>query len=289
MKCLHPRRLFDTGLLTEKGKKAYIFDSTGTDVITPFQAMKAGYKVYHDLKDYIDIPCGVCVACRQNRARSWSFRCLAELQGTTALFLTITYDDDSNPGYLLKKDLQDFHKRLRKAFGSFRFYACGEYGDTTHRPHYHGIYYGLEMPTDSTCLYENGDNSLYSSESLSKVWGKGFVVIGACTPSSIAYVSGYVSKKFETPGVFSLMSRRPGIGLEWFRLNAKPGEVVCLPSGEGGVIKGVIPRSAFPAFVHEVITDVDYTGLGPVSKTVLNQWRWAQDYCLKHPVSKRFR
>ena len=93
------------------------------------------------------------MACRQNRARSWSFRCLAELQGTTALFLTITYDDENNPGYLLKKDLQDFHKRLRKAFGPFRFYACGEYGDTTHRPHYHGIYYGLGMPADSVCLY----------------------------------------------------------------------------------------------------------------------------------------
>lgn len=40
-----------------------------------------------------------------------------------------------------KKDLQDFHKRLRESGLKFSFFACGEYGDKFSRPHYHVIYF----------------------------------------------------------------------------------------------------------------------------------------------------
>ena len=128
MRCLHPIRLFDTGCLTDGGKVAYIYDSTGATSISPMQAEKCGYHVDHFLTEYREVPCGVCVACRRNRARSWQFRCLAELSTTqqnklSSYFLTLTYDDAHNPGVLLKKDVQDFNKRLRKAKGPFRFYA----------------------------------------------------------------------------------------------------------------------------------------------------------------------
>lgn len=290
MQCLHPVRLFDTGLKTESGKIAYIYDSTGTEVISPSQANKCGYPISYSLTKFIEVPCGVCVACRHNHAQAWAFRCLAELQVTDgdSYFLTLTYDDAHNPGYVNKKALQDFHKRLRKAFGPFRFYCCAEYGDTTHRPHYHGIYYGLNVP-DLEVFASRGDVSLYTSEKLSNLWGLGFVTLGAVTPASCAYVSGYVSKKFEQPGVFQLMSRRPGIGLSWFRSNLQPGELAILPTGSGKALKGAIPRSAFPLSNLKKVdwSLVDREGLANLSKSQVDDFRWAMDYALKHPCSKK--
>lgn len=291
MQCLHPLRLFDTGTLTPKGKPAYIFDSTGTDSISPDQAARCGYRVTHWLRDYVEVPCGHCVACRINHARVWSFRCLAELATTEgrSSFLTLTYDDSCNPGVLVKKDLQDFNKRLRKRCGPFRFYACGEYGDSTHRPHFHGIYFGLSFK-DAVLYKSRGDASLFTSKSLNECWGHGFAVIGSVTPASCSYVSGYIGKKYQTPGIFQLMSRRPGIGLSYFRANSKAGDFVALPSGNGGVVRGSVPRSAFPLsdFKRLGMSDVDFTGLGKVDPKALDDWRWAMDACLKRPRSHRY-
>ena len=141
MQCLHPYHLFDTGLKTETGKTRYIFDTTGSRSLSVSACHKNGVFVSEPLTSFIEVPCGKCVACRQNHARAWSFRCLAELQCTSkpSWFLTITYDDAHNPNVLSKRDLQLFNKRLRKAYGPFRFFACGEYGDGTHRPHYNGL------------------------------------------------------------------------------------------------------------------------------------------------------
>ena len=100
--------------------------------------------------------------------------------------------------------------------------------------------------------------------------------------------AGYVSKKFDTPGVFSLMSRRPGIGLPWFRENSEPGQFCVLPSGDGKVVRGSVPRSAFPnAVLDSKILDVDEYSVGPLTREQQDEFRWAMDYALKHPASKR--
>ena len=60
-------------------------------------------------------------------------------------YITLTYNDDHLPanGSLQPRDLQLFWKRLRKArTPGIRYYACGEYGDQTARPHYHAIIFG---------------------------------------------------------------------------------------------------------------------------------------------------
>lgn len=133
-------------------------------------------------------------------------------------FITLTYNDDNLPydvfsplPSLCKRDVQLFMKRLRKKLNKeIRFYLCGEYGENTHRPHYHAIIFGHDF---------NSDKDFHgSSATLSELWTYGNNFVGYCNPKTIQYVAGYVTKKFVnkkrdtiTPE-FTLMSRRPGIG-----------------------------------------------------------------------------
>lgn len=155
-------------------------------------------------------PCGQCLPCRINRRRIWTHRLMLEhLCSPDALFLTLTYRDEDLPddAYLCKRDLQRFIKSIRNHFRGrkrkVRYYACGEYGERTHRPHYHAILFGV---------YE------CEAEPVSRLWPYGAVVCGSVTPESIQYVAGYVCKKItkkEDPKCrkeFSIMSLKPGIG-----------------------------------------------------------------------------
>lgn len=192
--------------------------------------------------DFIEIPCGKCLGCRLDYSRQWADRCMLEAQyHEQNYFVTLTYDDlhvphssyiDDRTGEicesltLVKPDLQKFFKRLRKAKGQFRYYACGEYGGHTMRPHYHAIIFGLNL--DDLTLYKtSGGMNYYNSETLSKVWKNGFVVVSGVTWATCAYVARYVVKKakqhdkqvyekFHIEKEFNLMSRRPGIGSKYF-------------------------------------------------------------------------
>lgn len=144
------------------------------------------------------------------------------------IFLTLTYDDDHLPenNSLVKKDMQDFMKRLRKRVGKVRFFLSGEYGDTFGRPHYHLIIFGLSKNSDvfTGLTYDSKSKGWYG---VCKCWDKGLCYVGNVTVDSARYVAGYVTKKlkgkgskeyYESLGIipeFSLMSRRPGIGAEF--------------------------------------------------------------------------
>jgi hypothetical protein len=141
-------------------------------------------------------------------------------------FVTLTYEDKWLPasGSLCKRELQLFMKRLRKQRGSgLRFFGCGEYGEQTHRPHYHLLLFNTDFP-DGKQIGESVDGSLlYRSNELSALWPLGNNVIGDVTFRSAAYVAGYVVKKLGAPKLpstlepeFIVMSRRPGIGAGWF-------------------------------------------------------------------------
>lgn len=165
----------------------------------------------------LSLPCGRCIGCRMAAAKSWSLRCRLELmRHEAAAFVTLTYDQANLPSTLEKRDLQLFFKRLRKANGPFRFFACGEYGERGARPHYHGILFGIHHS---------------SRDLIGDTWGLGRTHTGTVTPDSIAYVAGYTFKKcgvesqkritecdedgvvtYEYQPPFIQMSRRPGIG-----------------------------------------------------------------------------
>lgn len=156
----------------------------------------------------------------------------------TNCFITVTYDDDNLPsgGTLIRDDFVKFWKRLRRKFGPIRAYYCGEYGETTHRPHYHACLFGWR-PNDLKLLSNNGDYPLYESEQLHERWGMGHTSVGDLTFETAAYTARYVTKKItgamaddhysrldpETGEIHHLtpefcgMSRRPGIGMPWLK------------------------------------------------------------------------
>lgn len=189
--------------------------------------------------DRIDLPCGRCVGCRLERSRQWATRIMFEAQAHEQnCFITLTYDDANlpDPPSLNYKHYQDFMKRLRNRCGPVRFYACGEYGDRTRRPHYHACLFGIDFSDDKKIWKANrqGDG-LYISPLLTSIWGLGHTIIGDLTFDSAAYVARYVMKKVtgdlaehhyqytDANGVIhqlepemAHMSRRPGIGATWY-------------------------------------------------------------------------
>lgn len=182
-----------------------------------------------------NVPCGRCIGCRLEKSRQWAGRIMAETQlHVSNVFLTLTYRDDEliyggqSHGILVPRHLELFWKRLRKHFNgqSIRYYACGEYGDKSSRPHYHACVFGVDFADKVFHSYQNG-NYLYSSPTLDAKWTHGLCTIGAVTFESAAYVARYVMKKrmgntkgtYEEDGItpeFARMSRRPAIGKEWF-------------------------------------------------------------------------
>lgn len=159
--------------------------------------------------DPLKVGCGVCVGCRADRSREWAIRCYHEAsQHDRNCFVTLTYENA--PPALVKKDLQDFFKRLRHQV-KFRYLACGEYGDKTRRPHYHALIFGEDFLGGALKIGE----SLYTNPALAKAWGHGLVSVGELNMATCCYVAGYVFKKVGDHDTFSLASRRPGIGHNW--------------------------------------------------------------------------
>jgi len=169
----------------------------------------------------------------------WTARLLQESRyHEESIFLTLTYDPEQLPtgGTLVKEHLTLFFKRLRRSLPNrkLRYYAVGEYGDTSLRPHYHVILFGYRPP-DAELLYQD-DSSLYTSAFLDERWRLGFTVFGEVTPATCAYTARYVTKKITGPPSqthyermslstgeitqvipeFAVMSRNPGIARAHF-------------------------------------------------------------------------
>lgn len=171
-------------------------------------------------------PCGQCLPCRINRRRVWTLRIMFEsLAYDESSFVTLTYSDDSLPfSYptyspsLCKRDIQLFIKRLRFHYKrKVRYYVCGEYGPSTFRPHYHGIFFGVSPFTLHPDWMSCATSTIHNPSLLFRLWSHGQVSVGNCEKNSAQYVAGYVTKKFITrhddrPREFSLMSLKPGIG-----------------------------------------------------------------------------
>ena len=209
----------------------------------------------------VPVGCGTCKGCQLQKSKEWANRICMELESypeEECWFITLTYDDEHinwaegqkqeyMPGYgilgveieeqtLNKTEFSNFIKKLRAYWEyhynvkGIRFFACGEYGGKTKRPHYHLIVFGMPMVCND--LEQWGASELgykrLTSKTISEIWGKGFVDIGKVTWESAAYVARYTlkkaygkdAKKWESEHVkereFIDMSRMPGIGRKYY-------------------------------------------------------------------------
>lgn len=138
------------------------------------------------------VPCGKCAACLTNRRSEWATRLEHELRASSsAHFITLTYQDpplgEGDVPSLCKRDLQLFFKRLRKTQKEkIRYYAVGEYGTKTFRPHYHAIIFNL-VPRENELL-----------KVLLETWDLGIVHVGEVNSKSIKYTLKYMLQGKQT-------------------------------------------------------------------------------------------
>ncbi|AXL14765.1 replication initiator protein [Microviridae sp.] len=184
--------------------------------------------------------CGQCIGCRLARSGAWALRCIHEASlYEDNCFITLTYDDENLPhdGSLLKSDFQKFMKRLRKQNEhKIRYYQCGEYGEQFGRPHYHACLFNHDFKDFEPYQENEQGDIVFTSEALSNTWGKGFTTVAPLTYETAAYTARYILKKIlgdragehylktnpitgevhEVEPEYNTMSRRPGIGIEWY-------------------------------------------------------------------------
>lgn len=134
------------------------------------------------------LPCGKCVGCREDKAKGWALRCWLEAQEhPNSIVVCLTYAPENEPQTLRKDHLAKFHKRLRDHVTRsspnrrIRFFACGEYGGRTHRPHYHSIIFGMAEA---------------EAELVRKAWQLGRISVERANQGRMAYVAGYTAKKY---------------------------------------------------------------------------------------------
>lgn len=203
-------------------------------------------------------PCGGCIGCRLSYARDWAVRLCCEAQlHEDATFVTLTFDDEHLPSdySVHRRDMQLFMKRLRDHLWrnykiKIRFFGVAEYGDKNLRPHYHILIFGYGFPDRWLWARSPSGKNRYRSPELEKLWKFGFCELGSVELASINYVARYAMKKlggdmgkehyrrvhpltgdfivrfddetgeaFDTvEREFALMSRRPGIGGDWYDL-----------------------------------------------------------------------
>lgn len=173
--------------------------------------------------------CGQCLPCRINRRRVWSHRMMLEANlHTDNTFVTLTYRDVDLPegGSLVPDDLKSFLYRLREGFkpNRLRFFAVGEYGDKSERPHYHLALFGYPNCAHGQSNYHPARGITRISccaacDGVKRAWRKGDVLLAPLEPASASYVAGYVTKKMTAKDDERLLGRHP----EFARMSLKPG------------------------------------------------------------------
>lgn len=122
----------------------------------------------------------------------------------------------SGLGTLRPEDLRDWLKRLREAIQPFklRFYAVGEYGDESERPHYHVVLFGvpgcrlLRTRRDFTNIPDPA-NCCATCKTVSSTWGKGIVEVAEFNVRTARYIAGYIMKKMTKADDMRLLGRYP--------------------------------------------------------------------------------
>lgn len=185
---------------------------------------KINFSLKHPSKQFVpfQVPCGKCAECLLERARDWSVRCVHESKiHESNCFITLTYAPEYYPldGQLNHFHFQLFMKRLRKHFNSdeIGFFMCGEYGEETHRAHYHACIFGIDFSDKIPVRKNKHGDQVWNSEKLTELWGLGHTELGSVTQQSAGYVARYILKKQKNTSFlpYQKMSRKYAIGKRW--------------------------------------------------------------------------
>lgn len=214
MSCLNPITALDFGI-QDNGKRKIRILRPGEGLVHDMEEARLLQKESR-LMNIMFLPCGHCVACAQDYARTWQLRILCEAQYyEKKCFVTLTYKDEVKPN---KEDARRFIKAVRNKYGQgIKFFLCGELGSHTKRFHLHAILFGCDFMEDAQPIGKRGLNLVYSSKTLDSLWKKGFTSLGTLDVSSAGYVSKYCDKKKitrEDDGEFIIMSR--GLARRYF-------------------------------------------------------------------------
>jgi hypothetical protein len=182
----------------------------------------------------LTLPCGKCAECKSKRASEWALRCKHEIAcHDLNCFITLTYDDDHLPSFLIVKDeFQKFIKRLRKKIKTkLKYIVSHEYGGRSGRPHHHAIIFGWSPPNQSFLMEAPSGEPLYTSPLLDELWPHGFHSIGDANAKTAYYIASYslkaVKHSVTDPETGELVtvsdsmdcSSRPAIGRNFFLEN----------------------------------------------------------------------
>ncbi|WNK13799.1 MAG: replication initiator protein [Microvirus sp.] len=208
------------------------------------------------------VPCGKCPNCLYRQASGWAFRLLQEERvSSSSYFITFTYAPEnivttpSGKSSLCSYHFQCFIKRLRKQHRGdhpIKYYAVGEYGSKTKRPHYHAIIFNADVETIELAWShrEPGKKPVQIGE----------LYYGDVTGASIGYTLKYISKGRIVPThpgddrqrEFSLMSK--GLGISYLSENIKAWHQADLYNRSFLTLPGGI-KTSMPRYYYEKLYD----------------------------------
>lgn len=228
------------------------------------------YKDVNAPKGYKIVPCGKCVDCRKQLSNNWTFRLLCQMDlSRNNLFVTLTYSNDNVPTcsyngviylslneqhlrHFLKKFRDDCRYKYHKVTGldksiakcPMRYFAIGDYGETTLRPHYHILIFDSPYTRVELLNY------------LTDNWQFGQFRVDIASSAHTSYICKYMtSQNINYPEVvvkpFRLMSRGLGLDKTFDFLDDYLNGLSAFQVGSF--------RSALPAYMRKLIDDYVYS------------------------------
>lgn len=225
-------------------------------------------------------PCGGCLGCRVDRLQMWQARCNSEYIKHRSAFLTFTYDNnhleynDNAVFPTLRRDhLHRYIDNLRHKVKSlpalpagstkdFSYFACGEYGDTFRRPHYHVLFFGLD--------FKDFEKFFIST------WKNGNIKCLPILQGGIRYVVDYMTKQLTGSAAVkeydNTFRERPftsyskGLGSDFFF--AHKTEI-----SETGAVKIGSRKVPVPVYYINLCSNFDFDSISNRDKKVLDNYR----------------
>lgn len=222
MVCFNPMKAYHSATVNaETGKRPLTF---------------AGHRQWAPMEGALQtLPCGECAGCRAERAEGWGIRCTHEAQmhalgsgGRGAEFWTLTYDNEHLPldnsihKVVVSKFMRKFRKWFRKHVSAdkevkFKFLGVGEYGDRKGRAHFHILVFGHAFSDRRIWKHEN-NYKVWISETLTELWGNGFVTMCDVNYNTATYCAAYSQKKVRGKRAVRAYRRRSPVDGKWYEV-----------------------------------------------------------------------